>query len=520
MIYEIPKLVQDHDRLVRAVQALSAGGIVASVIAIFRKPFNKALPRLGGLLVIALAMVVGSEVAASAARQGFSADRNRWLVVLAIVAIWYYVADPDWWSVQPYYRGRLRAAYATRRVQKPAGVVVQSLEPREDPDLGTLTQRPELVVCATMNVSGAVPTRTGVPAYSFTFSPSAVRLHVPGDADGLSTDFSTDTASYAKVFRRWDTPRLTAITAAGISGAAVSSAMGRFNYGSTRALLTLANVRLGMWLPNPRYLTADAERLPNRPGYPRRRIGYLLKELFHLYDPEDLYVYLTDGGHWENLGVVELVRRRCREIFCVDASGSNAISFGTIAEAITLAAEECGADVTLDFESLRGLSEGGVLPRTVPRDCGFGVIGYPSGPPTLLWYVKASLTEDAASRLLAYHEQEPIFPSDSTIDQLYDAEKFEAYRLLGQHGGSHLVELRTNVALLAAGREARSGTYLPTSFEYELLKGLDEETLRYLGGEAQAVDGSDRPGPGERVIDDAAPAPEAAEHPAFAPREG
>ena len=79
------------------------------------------------------------------------------------------------------------------------------------------------------------------------------------------------------------------------------------------ALLALANIRLGMWMPNPRYIPADMP-LPAKPGYPRRRLGYLVKEMLQVYDPDDLYVYITDGGHWENLGVIELIRRQCAEI--------------------------------------------------------------------------------------------------------------------------------------------------------------------------------------------------------------
>jgi hypothetical protein len=223
-----------------------------------------------------------------------------------------------------------------------------------------------------MNVSGRnVPTRVGVPAYSFTFSPHEIAFNEPAGVDGQAAKYSSDTAWYGRVFQRWDTPRLAVMTAVGMSGAAVSPAMGRFNRGSTGALLALANVRLGMWMPNPRYLgqpPADGGTTSGRrPGFPRRRLNYLVKEVFGVHDIGEPHVYVTDGGHWENLGVVELLRRHCTEVFCFDSSGSMTDSFGTLADAITLAAQELGVTIALGFEPLRALNAGGRLNRYVDR---------------------------------------------------------------------------------------------------------------------------------------------------------
>jgi len=239
----------------------------------------------------------------------------------------------------------------------------------------------------------------------------------------------------------------------------VASAMGRFNYGSTKALLALANVRLGMWMPNPRLVPEGT--LPKRPGYPRRRLSYLVKEMFGVYDSEDLYLYITDGGHWENLGLVELVRRGCREIVCVDASGSSSTSFATVAEAITLAAEELGTIIELPYEPLRAAIVDGVVRRTVPRDCAMGLITYRDGGQSLLWYLKASLTDDSPTRLMSYKEKNDIFPSDPTSDQSFDSEQFEVYRLLGRHVAHHVVALRRDV--LDTLRTGRSPNPLPVA---------------------------------------------------------
>jgi hypothetical protein len=366
-------------------------------------------------------------------------------------------------------------------------------------------------VCTAVNVSGrGVPTRVGVPAYSFTFTPREVGFNKPGLTDGSGKTFAAETAWYRRVFERWDTPRLGVMTAVGMSGAAVSSAMGRFKKGSTGALLALANVRLGMWVPNPRYLTKPPP--PGsaggavggvvdgpRPGYPRRRLNYLVKDVFGVYDLGDPYVYVTDGGHWENLGLVELLRRRCTEVFCLDASGSLPDSFGTLAEAVTLAAQELGVEIELGFEPLRALSNNaGRLERYVRRDAAVGLVRYPDvgdGRPAglgLLFYGKISLTADAPSRLRAYKEKMDIFPCDPTSDQFFDTEQFETYRQLGVFTTDHLLSLRRQAARvlrrdqIAARTNPEPGDLLPE--EVRMLQRLDDpERTALLNGMAGMV---------------------------------
>jgi hypothetical protein len=54
-----------------------------------------------------------------------------------------------------------------------------------------------------------------------------------------------------------------------------------------------------------------------------------------------------NGGHYENLGLVELLRRRCRVIYCVDASGDTSLA-QTLAQAASLAYEELGVQITIE----------------------------------------------------------------------------------------------------------------------------------------------------------------------------
>ena len=117
-------------------------------------------------------------------------------------------------------------------------------------------------------------------------------------------------------------------TAMALSGAAISPNMGYNSSPFTAFLMTLFNVRLGAWLPNPGYHPPSC-KLIGRPGpkfseiirrpSPKYAVPTLLRELTGQSDIKDEYVYLSDGGHFDNLGLYEMLRRRCRFIFAVDA---------------------------------------------------------------------------------------------------------------------------------------------------------------------------------------------------------
>ncbi len=111
-------------------------------------------------------------------------------------------------------------------------------------------------------------------------------------------------------------------TAVAISGAAASPNMGYHTSPPVAFLLTLFNVRMGWWLGNPR------ARYTWRYSSPRIGLIYMLGELFGTTSSSSDYVSLSDGGHFENLGIYELVRRRCRYIIVGDAEQDEDFKFG------------------------------------------------------------------------------------------------------------------------------------------------------------------------------------------------
>ena len=119
-------------------------------------------------------------------------------------------------------------------------------------------------------------------------------------------------------------------TATTISGAAASPNMGYHSSPLVTFILTLLNVRLGAWLGNP----GKAGDATFHLGYPNFSVGPIIAEAFGLTNDTSPYVYLSDGGHFENLGLYEMVLRRCHHIVVSDAGEDPECSFADLGEAV------------------------------------------------------------------------------------------------------------------------------------------------------------------------------------------
>jgi hypothetical protein len=212
-------------------------------------------------------------------------------------------------------------------------------------------------------------------------------------------------------------------TAAAISGAAASPNMGFHSAPATAFLLTLFNARLGWWVGNPRY------RGTWRNASPTLGLAYLTKELFGSTDNRTRYVNLSDGGHFENLGLYELVRRRCHFIVAVDAEQDKGLTFNGLAGAIRKCRTDFGVVIDVDIDRIgKSDAQGG-------GHCAIGRIRYPEPGHCTGWllYLKASLTGDEPPDVTEYSTRQSEFPHQSTGDQWFDESQFESYRALGYH---------------------------------------------------------------------------------------
>ncbi|WP_414731351.1 patatin-like phospholipase family protein [Vineibacter terrae] len=249
--------------------------------------------------------------------------------------------------------------------------------------------------------------------------------------------------------------RLRLASAMAISGAAFSAVAGRSTVGYARFLLALFNVRLGYWLPQPEAVVGKTRRKAFKSGPSRRFLGdrpgpaYFLAELTGRVQSRQRFVYLTDGGHIENMGLYELIRRRCRLIFVVDGEqdDTKAMRFESFADAIRFARIDFGVLIDIDLSQIRQDDRG-----FSKQSWAVGTVDYGNGAEGLIVYLKSSLTADVPEDVRKYRMADPLFPHQPTTDQFFDEEQFEAYRALGYHVGdramTELVDPNTRARLV------------------------------------------------------------------------
>ena len=218
-------------------------------------------------------------------------------------------------------------------------------------------------------------------------------------------------------------------TALAISGAAASPNMGYHSAPPVTFLLAFFNVRLGWWLGNP----GPAGRNTFDRSCPRIAVRPMLAEAFGLTDAANPYVYLSDGGHFENLGLYEMVLRRCHYIVVSDGSCDADRSFTDLGNAIRKIRIDLGIDIEIETELLE-LQGGDRMSRA---HFALGLIRYDrvdhGAPPGLLIYLKPSLTGNEPADVTEYANGHEEFPHEPTADQFFDESQFESYRALGFH---------------------------------------------------------------------------------------
>ncbi len=327
---------------------------------------------------------------------------------------------------------------------------------------------PTLLVCAAANVSDPGATPPGRHVTSFTFSPYSVGGPLVG---AIKTD------EYERHFEERDYRSrqrdLTLPAAVAMSGAAISPSMGKLTRRPLTFLLALGNVRLGVWVPNPVWVASGAKWIGRwRPPRP----SYLLRELFGRNRVDGRYLYVTDGGHYENLGLVELLRRGCTEIYCFDASGGE--SFSELGDAVALARSELGVEVVIDPTPLTPGAKAVQQPsgqgdssasEPAPDPCAGNQAEAPNetdvalrsvvcgrfryrptgegkeGVAGVIYYARNVMTKEAPWDVRSRHIEDPTFPHDPTTDQLYTDQKFESYRQLGELAGEQALALAARV---------------------------------------------------------------------------
>ena len=374
----------------------------------------------------------------------------RWILLgLALLVVVLSCVDVTSLSLHPFYRGRLARATAVRRIKGEAS----GYESTEGTWLNlygkTAEGGPKFVFAAAAALSGDAKPAPGLNAVSYVLSAD----YIGGPALGWLNTEQTIKVSASRIKRD-----LTVQAAVAISGAAFASAMGRMNKGF-QSLLAVSGARLGTWLPNPTFVK-NARDNAAQPLYPKalpsvRGAGYFYRELLGINRKQARLVQVTDGGHYENLGLVEALRRRCRLIYVIDGGGDTPPLLSGLSDAIRLARFELGVEIELDERGDYGvpnLAPGSAAPfgtghafhslnnRLTAGAVVRGVIKYPAaaglGAETegLLIVAKAVLWQDLPDWVLTYGagKSGESFPNDKTSDQWFNEAQFAAYTEVGR----------------------------------------------------------------------------------------
>jgi hypothetical protein len=359
-------------------------------------------------------------------------------------------------------------------------------------DISGRAAEPDLVICGTATINAAREVPRGQAGFCVAFDADHVTLRAERGLNQESARASTSDYEALLGKRRSDLFDISAI-----SGAAIPPLTGAATRHAYRILFTFTNIRLGVWLPHPTCVR-DArdllDRLWDREHYDRawthRRLLLLLlwylvphplwdrlgrnrdREAriwahvlnlrlrgrpagafwYRLMQPtlgllwaeasgrlsyRSTWMYVTDGGRYDNLGLVEALRRGASHIVVLDASGDKADTWSTIGRAIALARADTGVQIDLDPTTMiRGGRD--LAPGQVVRPWAHGTFTRPDldEDPYLprlgeIWLCKLAWWTGAPWDILAYAREHPSYPSAHSQEQLYDITDFEAYKQLG-----------------------------------------------------------------------------------------
>lgn len=224
-------------------------------------------------------------------------------------------------------------------------------------------------------------------------------------------------------------------TAITISGAAANPNMGYNSSPLVTFLMTLFNVRLGWWVANP---GPPGKGVWTKAG-PRHAAWPLICEAFGYTTDKFTYVNLSDGGHFENLGLYEMVLRRCRHIVVVDAGRDTDYAFQDLGNAIRKIRIDFGIDIEISINLVAPDKDKMHLARYA-----FGRIRYDkvdlTGKVGDLIYIKPVLREGEPVDVYNYRKAHPEFPHETTSDQWFSESQLESYRMLGSYTATEMCE--------------------------------------------------------------------------------
>ncbi|HET9984186.1 MAG TPA: hypothetical protein VFQ38_11385, partial [Longimicrobiales bacterium] len=342
-----------------------------------------------------------------------------WVVAVAagITALVVVALDPNEVGLHAFYRGRIaRAFLGAAHARDLPGDRVSELQREDDVQLGDCRQRPLHLVCCAANDLAA----NEQFLHLHRGADSAVLSPVGFSVGGEWSEWPAAAAKRATALGRSSgvASLADAVTA---SAAAFNSQMGSWSVRLGPAAvfsMTALNLRLGMWWRHPEQ------------GPPRRWTRGLpfYKEMLGLTRAAGTDVHLSDGGHFENMALYELIRRHCRYIVASDCGADPDVAFDDLGNLVRRVREDFDVEITIDLTPLRPGPDGHARQPMVAGD-----IAYPDGDSGVLLLFKPTLVGDEPADVGQYRTRNAAFPHESTGDQFYDEAQWESYRRLGEH---------------------------------------------------------------------------------------
>lgn len=392
------------------------------------------LPWLATVLVVAIALIglLRWSRDLAIALPGTALDQRQVWIPVGILVLISLLTNANRTTLHTFYREQIASAFAVR-------FRGETVEPRRFNKSWKLSElgvkEIDLNICAAASCSepGVVP--PGRECSSFVFSAKNIGMtdeRLPG---GYSARLSA-TGNYEAF-----SPRAVTVPAAvAISGAAISPMTGRNATSKPfRLLLAMANIRLGVWLRNPALFNPEkAQRYQRvRQILNSPRVWWVFREAAGRTHIDDRWLYVTDGGHYENLGLVEALRSRPIQLFVLDASGDQEDEFATLGAAVATARMDLGVEIEILPEPMDTRDDGYAKSSAVrARAIWPGNFGS-----TEIVYGKLIVTELLPWDVKSYALTNPEFPLRSTGQQLYGEFDFEAYRVLGREVGRRMLKL-------------------------------------------------------------------------------
>jgi hypothetical protein len=325
-----------------------------------------------------------------------------WLAASVLFAL---VCDINAVSMHSYYRSRLAEAFLPEVGEHPSGAERHPMLFRLT-DVKAAAGGPFHIINTTLNTTSSTNAKLRARnGENMILTP----LYCGSSATGYRR-----TSSYLR-------GELTLSTAFSVSGAAVDPDTYATKSRAVSFLMALLNIRLGIWVANPR-------QEPRRLRWPAW-YHLMMREMLGVgLDEQDGRIHLADGGHFENLGLYELLRRRCRYILVSDAGADPDVTLADLGQAVQRARADLGADVNLCADPL--LAVNGSAMRTQAHL--IGEVIYLDGTRGEILYLKALLRENLSADIYGYWRTNREFPNQPTANQFYGELQFDSYRELGR----------------------------------------------------------------------------------------